>query len=124
MEGATKLYHSKIYIPVELKIPLGKLYVRYSDHALNEAERERKFRRLKNIFLHKNIYVESENVVEIEVNNNVVIKVLYRIPYDDNYDLLLAVNFPNGLVKTVWLNSIHDNHESLNKEKYESPRNL
>ena len=47
-----------------------------------------------------------------------IIKVLARLPYDAQYDILVAFIPDRSFVKTGWLNDKNDNHYTLDESKY------
>lgn len=57
-------------------------------------------------------------LIEVESMNDIVIKQVWRTPYDITKDLVLVVT-NEGMVKTVWINSSLDKHSTLDKTKYE-----
>lgn len=57
-------------------------------------------------------------IIEIEVENSQIVKILVRLPYDDEYDLNMPILNANARVKTVWLNCKDDTHDTLDRTKY------
>lgn len=105
------LYHYKIGLP-KLRLK-GLLKLQYSAHAKRAACNDR----YGYIQLPTCLDVGNELLIEVEVLNNTVAKLVFRVPYSNLHDLCIVVQ-PNGLVRTVWLNSIHDNHKTLDLKKY------
>lgn len=61
------------------------------------------------------------DVVECEFVDGCVHKVITRLPHKNKpYDICFAVMFNDDVafVKTVWLNSSTDNHDTIRKENY------
>lgn len=105
------LYHYKIGLP-KLRLR-GLLKLKYGPHALRAAQNDR----YGAIKLPLSLDIAKELLVEIEVLNNAVQKLVYRIPYSNSHDICIVVQ-PNGFVRTVWLNSRHDMHVTLDTRKY------
>ena len=65
----------------------------------------------------KSISLTEKDIVEIEVENGHVDKVVARIPYDDFSDLIMVfipeIGIGEGIVKTVWKNDKNDKHSTL-----------
>lgn len=111
-----KLYHFKIYIPENLKTRYGTLSrLVYSNHAKQAALNDR----YGKINCPISLNTDTAQVIEVEAEGNIVIKVVYRIPYSSQYDLCLAVIPRQSFVKTVWLNDKCDLHKTLDMSKYE-----
>lgn len=105
------LYHYKIGLP-KLRLK-GMLKLHYSAHAKRAACNDR----YGYIQLPTCLNIGNELLIELEVLNNAVAKLVFRVPYSNAYDLCIVVQ-PDGFVRTVWLNSIHDTHKTLNAQKY------
>lgn len=113
---AAKLYHSSLFLP-SVRYPSGILPLVWTRHAIQASLTDRYGRIAKLDYLNCN----SGKIIEVEVNNGEVTKILYRFPHCDKYSILLAVKPENNclVVKTVWLNSKDDNHTTLNSGVYE-----
>jgi hypothetical protein len=76
--------------------------------------------RLKNIAaLPSQVEVDAENLVELEtLPTGKPVKAVFRVPYSSSHDLCMAVLLNDGVVKTVWLNSVRDLHGTLDRTKY------
>jgi len=109
------LYHYLLGFP-KVEMPKGILPLVYGEHAKDEIRSDRygKINAPQSInFLHAKI-------VELEVKNGCVEKVVARIHHDARRDLILVVK-PDGFVKTVWLNTKDDKHKTLNRARYRRP---
>ena len=64
----------------------------------------------------------ADNIVEIEVENNSPIKVVVRLPYDTQRDVIIAFipDFDTAIVKTCWFNLKTDQHRTLDTSRYSS----
>ena len=111
-----KLFHSDVYIPSRLLAlcPTGKVEVTYGFHAQRSAKTDR----YGEILLPASLFLSRESVIEIETENGRIVKVLYRLPYSKKYNLCVAFIPGQNFVKTVWLNSTTDNHQTLDISKY------
>ena len=87
----------------------------YSYHAIKASENDR----YGKIQLPINLNVDSALLVEMEVANGVMVKGVYRVPYDNQCDLIIVM-LVDGKVKTVWLNYKSDKHHTLDKSKYQN----
>ena len=116
----TKLYHSELGIPPDAKTQHGSFLLTYSQHALQEAQNDR-YGNGNIINLPKYLDTSQAQVIEVEMTGNKTTKVLYRIPYDEDHDLVMAVIPDRGFVKTVWLNENKDLHKTLDHSKYDIP---
>lgn len=92
-------------------IALGKVPVTYTRHAQDAAKERR-------INLAKYVNVLAGSVVELEINpaNGKTTKLVVRQQYNNHYDVVLVL-IPASfgiVVKTVWLNHVNDNHNTLN----------
>lgn len=108
------LYHKDIYMP-KLPMPNGIFKLEYSEHAKREAFRDR----YGAIRLPSQLITQDATIIEVEVINRKPTKILYRLPYDINHDIMLAVKPGEWFVKTVWINRKSDNHRTLDRSKYD-----
>jgi hypothetical protein len=111
------LYHKETGLP-DVSIP-NRFLLRPTFHAKKAAETDRygKFDIPGAVFFCK------DDIVELEVYQNAVVKILLRVPYNGEFDLCLAV-IPLGKwakVKTAWLNRKDDNHQTLDASRYNRP---
>ncbi len=120
-KGAQMLYHYKIGIPEKIikKLPVEKIQLNYTFHALNELKNDR-YGKIEKIDC---IYPDKCKVIEVEKNDNngIIQKVLYRTSYNEKLDICIAVMIDNnnyGKVKTLWINEKTDIHKTLNKNPY------
>ena len=104
-------YHIDIHMPDEIKNYQFAALLKYSKHARQEAADE-------NITLPMTIDSRECSLIEAEVENGKVCKVLYRKPYSKTHDLCIAIIPDTRVVKTVWLNSNQDHHRTLDKSAY------
>ena len=110
------IYHKEIGFPRCYRRPVGKYATALSRHA-RTREVEKGFRVPAIVDLSK------FDVIEIEMSNGIVTKMVIRGEYSDWYDIVLVV-IPrsHGLfVKTAWLNEWDDNHSTLDASKYARP---
>jgi hypothetical protein len=105
-----KKYHYQLGLPT-VQTKFGVIALTYSFHAQTRA-------RDKAITLFPQINTDTARVIEIEMEGRQVIKILYRIPYNAKYDMLLAIIPDRGFVKTIWLNSVEDKHQTLRVGEY------
>jgi hypothetical protein len=114
---STKLYHKDIFIPT-LVFPGASYRLAYSRHSRLEAVRDK-----LGVVTRPPAFIEfnSDDVIEVETTDDVVTKLVVRLPYDSTRDIILVLrNFHDGaaIVVTLWTNSIDDSHSTLDKSKY------
>jgi len=108
------LYHKNTGMP-EVKISQTKIKPRYSIHAQDEAVKD-----IYNIIeLPYEINLADADIFEVETNGKKIVKIAFRVEYDEIFDLCFAMLIPSNRVKTVWLNEKIDNHDTLDKTKYD-----
>jgi hypothetical protein len=112
-----KLYHKKLGLPKNLARYTNQRYsLEYTRHAQMECVKDK----YKLIYPPFTLVLILDDIIEIEEDGGKVTKIVARTKYDDSFDLIV-VFIPNGnkgVVKTVWLNEINDNHKTLDKSKY------
>ena len=107
------LYHKDIYMP-KLNVADQDIELDYTYHAIYASETDK----YEKILLPSKVNVSKGEIIEIEIVDNKLIKLVVGIPYDLKYNLFLVI-LPNcARVKTVWLNEINDKHMTLDRSKY------
>lgn len=111
------LYHKNIYLPQALR-NLGKtsFIPEYCPHALEEANSDR----YGLMELPKAVTFNGNNIVEAEIVNGGCTKLLIRVKYNNQLDIVLAFIPENLIVKTVWFNHKWDKHYTLDRTRYAS----
>lgn len=107
------LYHKSIGFPDDITFFCGIFELIYTKHAIRASENDR----YGNINLPTFLDTEKADLVEIEVNDGIMVKGVYRTYYDNKYDLIIVMTHDRK-VKTVWLNDRTDKHSTLDKSKY------
>lgn len=116
----TSLYHKEIGLPKGIESFFGKKYIfTFSTHAKQACRNDR----YGFIIPPTTVTVTPENLIEVEVTDGVVAKLLIRQQYDKNADISIAFipEGQHGFVKTLWLNLNSDKHFTLDKTKYVKP---
>jgi len=110
------LFHREVFMPPKI-LALGELNVAVvsTAHAIKAAAEDRYGR----IDIPSRVIFSGKNIIEAEVEDKKLTKVLIRLPYDDKRDLLMALSVPEFRVKTVWFNLKSDIHCTLDKSKYD-----
>ncbi len=111
-----KLYHKDIGLPKNIYIQEKFIRLKYTPHALKEASSDR----YGEIKLPSSITIKRSEVIEVETINNKLNKLVLRITYNETHDLIIVILIKGNKVKTVWLNSKDDIHQTLDESKYES----
>lgn len=116
----TGIYNKAVYWPIEvkqaIKIAMSKRYiVSPTQHYQFKAEK---------LTLPNNCYkaLLHGEIVEVEVNNGYVVKVVTRLRnrYNHAQDICGAIVLDGveARVKTVWTNRCNDKHWTIRKENY------
>lgn len=111
------LYHFQTGFPKGMPTSFGIIPLRYSRHAIQASQNDR----YGFIDLPPTLDTKKAKLIEIEVTEGVISKVVYRHKHCRNYDLVMVIIPQGGIVKTVWLNSNRDKHNTLNRKKYSKP---
>lgn len=115
------LYHFEIGFPHNTEKNIKKIgkvtNVEYLFHAKRAAMNDR----YGIIDLPDTVNLSTSKIIEVEIINNKVKKVVFRIPYDKKFDLVLVMNIPDLSIRTVWFNSKTDKYKTLDKSKYDKP---
>jgi hypothetical protein len=118
-------YHRIIGFPKSLVFPNGILNLIYTKHADEKSQfifGDEKI--MHDLFDH--IYANKDWIIEVTTDDNIICKSFvtrYRVAA---FDIVLVVKIltnHTGLVITVWDNNTEDNHETLDKSKYDLPDN-
>ena len=107
------LYHKNIFMP-ELKLTDVPVKLSYTLHAIEASKTDR----YGEIVLPDSINPSLCEIVEIEVKDNKLVKMVLRSKYSQKFDLVLVVVPDCQRVKTVWLNEVSDKHQNLERSKY------
>lgn len=113
-----KLYHKEVFLPGELiERVSGKYNLRFGKHAKEACQTDR----YGFIYPPLKVFVNKDNILEIQTTNNIIDKIVIREPYQSSLDLTLVFipEFGAGFVKTLWLNDKNDKHQSLDASPYQ-----
>jgi hypothetical protein len=106
----TGLFHKDIGLPANVQQPSPWLPLRYSRHALHQAE-------VKHIDPLPARVPVVFTLIEVELKNGEPQKWVIRFPLTKARDLVMVV-MADGFVKTVWTNAHDDLHHTLNRSIY------
>jgi len=121
------VFHRDIFIPKELVEYLSGQRIQIYPSAHVEKEK------IDKEYMKTDIYVPPSYFYKVvEVNPNSIIEVgiswdgdlqhlLLRYPYNEEWDIILAISYPSGKVKTFWFNRRGDIHRTLEKGYYTYP---
>lgn len=100
------LYHKNIYMPkFKIQEPIVELTpTRHSEQ--------------RGLNLPTVLDLRKVDVVEMEVRDNQIVKMLVRVKYDNYNHLVMAIALPECVIKTAWKNSSDDQHSTLDVSKY------
>ena len=79
-----------------------------TDHALKATQSDR----YGHFYVPKKIKLDQSNLVELEMEDERIVKLVVRVKYNLQYDLTLVIR-PGGVCVTCWLNMRGDNHNTL-----------
>ncbi len=107
------LYHFEIGFPVVNLSGLQSIGLQYGRHAIGRADA---------YGLHQlPVCLPNDyQLIELELIEGAIVKLVVRLPYDKTRDIVLALN-PNGFVRTLWTNDTTDSHKTLDKSRYTQP---
>ena len=116
-------YHKKIYFPdiKKLQVLNDKLNMynwQYSKHAIDNLQYRSIDINAILMFI-KNIKLKYDNIFEYYVKDDNIIKVCYRINFNNYTDLILVLNKYKKII-TIYLNNKDDKHYTLKRELYQS----
>jgi len=110
-----KLYHRDIYMP-KLTLKDETIRIGYTVHAQDEAINDRY---VDYIEMPSEINLSKVDIFEIGIIEGKIAKIVFRMEYNEEYDLCMVLMTHNLKIKTLWLNSVDDKHKTLNHDKYE-----
>jgi len=109
------LYHFETGLPLSAEsFKFGTVNLSYTKHARFAALDDR----YGPITLPETLNTNISKVIEVQIENGRVSKIVYRTKYSAEYDIIFVVS-NGGMVKTVWLNSVNDTHGTLKAERYQ-----
>lgn len=111
-----QLYHFEVGFPKGLKTKFGVIPITYTSHA-QKAEQNDKY---GTIVLPSTINTTTAQCVEAEVKDRVVTKLVYRVKYNHELDIVLVLN-RDCSVRAVGFNQRGDKYQTLNISKYTVP---
>lgn len=103
------LYNAAVGLPATAETPQTINGLRFSYHALKQAQARD---------IHLPTQIIDAKVVELEIIDGKVTKVVYRMRYDAKRDIIIVIIPQTKLVKTVYLNHHKDQHKTLDTSKY------
>lgn len=113
------LYHYQIGFPATLTIPRFRecISLSYTRHAKQAARDEL----IDLSILPRSTVLSRTKIIEVETDKNGDCrKLVCRMPFNRLWDIVLVL-LMDGTVKTLWLNSVADNHPTLNHSRYTRP---
>lgn len=110
------LYHADIRLPDGFVAPTARVRLRWTRH----ADVARSNDRYGEIPRFQTATLGRLKVIEVGVENNKVVKILFRGRLDDTRDVCMVLMPVRDfwLVKTVWCNVSDDGHQTLDTSRY------
>ena len=110
------LYHQQIGFPSSFRRPVGTFVTLPSRHAAERASEKR-------FDIPERINFNDFDIIELEMINGRIAKMVIRGEYDDYDDICMAIIPKRGVmfVKTAWLNHWNDSHNTLDRSRYGRP---
>jgi hypothetical protein len=90
----------------------------YSEHCLDNLKYRAIDLRAVLLFV-KGIKLNFDQIFEYYSNDKNIVKLCYRISYDNLQDIILVVT-PEKKIITIYINSANDLHDTLKKELYKN----
>lgn len=118
-DGIVK-FHKEIGFPLYFRQPKGSVELRYSRHALEEAENDRYGR----IPVLERADFDNLEVIEVKYNQTTgrIDRMLYRQNQgEDNVCIVVSPGRGAWNVVTTWFNEANDSHKTLNRSNYSVP---
>lgn len=110
------LFHKDIGLPISSDRIKFNCPLRYSNHA-NRAANNDRYGKI-NLPERLNTQLDNVTLIELETRNGKPYKGVYRTSHCEKYDIVIVLLYETRLVKTVWLNSKDDKHNTLKTWKY------
>ncbi len=99
----------------------GIFDLEYTNHAFSAAKNDR-YGNFSNKLEYK-ATLSDDYLIEVEFNNGVPVKYIYRFPYNNKLDICLVLRHTilsnRLLVVTLWFNATKDRHNTLNLSNYD-----
>jgi hypothetical protein len=105
-------YHTRLYDPYDIAslVPTFIRRTRLSKHARYKVQASS---------INLRWPITNAYPFEYYVDDGNIVKVVFRAPYDQTWDICLVVDYVNGKITTVWLVSKDYHHENLDTSLYE-----
>jgi hypothetical protein len=107
------LYHKDVFLP-KISLSDKMVKVNYTHHAIDAAYNDR----YEEIILPNALNFAKSEIIEVEIKNKKIVKIVARFDYNNNYDLVIVIIPQGKIIKTVWLNDKNDTHLTLDTSKY------
>lgn len=111
------MYHIDVYMPQQAYEYMSNRIVMptYSMHAVDKTTKSK----YGNFTLPRIIDLSNWQLIEAEIIDSKLHKILIRKNIDEYRSLCLVLLTQRYFVKTAWINLISDNHSSLERSHYE-----
>ena len=110
-----KTYHRNVFMPAHIRaLPETTVPIFPTRHALNAAATER----FGAFSIPDSILFDGSKIVEADVEDGVLTKLVVRISHNENYDAIYIFTVPERRLKTCYLNAVDDLHRTLDPAPY------
>ena len=118
-----KKYHKKLGFEHEKLLQLFILTVNRGFWRLSSHAKKRILERIGEVekigLLIREYKIKYDDIIEYTFINGHIEKILVRINYNQNYDLIIVISYDNMII-TCYLNKKADNHYTINKRQYQT----
>ena len=114
-------YHKDIFFPDNDKLPAIVSNLNQRKWVLSKHSFDRIIEKSENVsvigYFIKDLVLKEAYLFEYYKENDIITKLVFRIPFDNEKSLILVLSDYKNLV-TVYFNNCLDNHKTLDKRNY------
>lgn len=117
-------YHKQLGIPSKYHAQMEELNNKFNslkrfgktNHAMENIHKRFEYMKILQ-YLANDIEFKTDYIFEIYSDNDIIKKMVYRLPFSNYQDLIIVLTCRKDIV-TLYLNNREDNHKTLRKEQY------
>ena len=114
-------YHKDIFFPDNDKLPAIVSNLNQRKWVLSKHSFDRIIEKSENVsvigYFIKDLVLKEAYLFEYYKENDIITKLVFRIPFDNENDIILVLNDYKEIV-TVYYNNKEDNHRTLDNKIY------